>query len=115
MAKAKTTKKASTEKKTTKATSAVTKIKEAVTKNAAIAKAATTKKVAVAEAKTNVTLQYADKDLSYNDLIQNAKNVFQYDMSGDPNSINKLDLFVKPDENKVYFVINDDIQGSYDL
>ena len=38
MAKAKTTKKASTEKKTTKATSAVTKIKEAVTKNAAIAK-----------------------------------------------------------------------------
>lgn len=115
MAKAKTTKKASTEKKTTKATSAVTKIKEAVTKNVAIAKAATTKKVAVAEAKTNVTLQYADKDLSYNDLIQNAKNVFQYDMSGDPTSINKLDLFVKPDENKVYFVINDEIQGSYDL
>ena len=115
MAKAKTTKKASTEKKTTKATSAVTKIKEAVTKNVAIAKAATTKKVAVAEAKTNVTLQYADKDLSYNDLIQNAKNVFQYDMSGDPTSINKLDLFVKPDENKVYFVINDEIQGSYNL
>ena len=115
MAKAKTTKKASTEKKTTKATSAVTKIKEAVTKNVAIAKAATTKKVAVAEAKTNVTLQYADKDLSYNDLIQNAKNVFQYDMSGDPTSIDKLNLFVKPDENKVYFVINDEIQGSYDL
>ena len=36
-------------------------------------------------------------------------------MGGDPSSIKKVDLFVKPDENKVYFVINDETQGNYDL
>lgn len=98
----KTTKKSTAPKTATKAAAAVSKIADAVT-----GKAESTE--------TNVVLQYADKDLSYDELIQNAKNVYQYDMSGDPANIKKLDLFVKPDENKVYFVINDDVQGSYDL
>ena len=110
-----------TKKTVTKASSpakAAAKLVDAVAKKAEETKsqkAAPAKKEAVAEVKTNLVLQYAGKDASYDELVQNAKNVFQYDMGGDPSSINKLDLFVKPDENKVYFVINDETQGSYDL
>ncbi len=73
------------------------------------------KKSAEPAAKINISLQYADKDIPYTDLIQNAKNKFQYDMGGDVVEIKDLDLYVKPDENKVYFVINKKIEGDYDL
>lgn len=110
-----------TKKTVTKASSpakAATKLVDAVAKKAEEAKskkAASAKKETAAEVKTSLVLQYAGKDVSYDELVQNAKNVFQYDMSGDPSAIKKVDLFVKPDENKVYFVINDETQGSYDL
>ncbi len=106
MARPKKTKETNTK---NKVSAAATKLAAAVTK-----KAATPKKEAASEVRTNVVLQYAGKDLSYDELIQNAKNVFQYDMSGDPASIKEISLFVKPEENKVYFVI-DGTEGSYDL
>lgn len=107
MAKTNSTKKTTTAKKTTKAVSAASKIVNAVTKKAA-------KKESASATKTSVVIQYAGKDLSYDELIQNAKNVFQYDIAGDPASIKEISLFVKPEENKVYFVI-DGTEGSYDL
>ena len=106
-----------TKAKTAKVTEAAAKLAEAVTKKAADVKpkkAATAKEETSAEVKANVVLQYAGKDLSYDELIQNAKNVFQYDMAGDPASAKEISLFVKPEENKVYFVI-DGTEGSYDL
>ena len=93
----------------TKVTAAASKLAEAVTK-----KAAAPKKETASEVKTSVVLQYAGKDLSYDELVQNAKNVFQYDMAGDPAKAKEISLFVKPEENKVYFVI-DGTEGSYDL
>ncbi len=108
MARPKKTKETNTK---AKVTAAATKLAEAVTKKAADTK---TKKEAATEAKTSVVLQYAGKDLSYDELVQNAKNVFQYDMAGDPASAKEISLFVKPEENKVYFII-DGTEGSYDL
>ena len=78
-------------------------------------KAAPVKKEAEPALKSTVMLQYADKDISYDELIQNAKNKFQYDMGGDVAAIKEINLYVKPDEDKVYFVINGDIDGDYDL
>ncbi len=114
MARPKKTKETNTK---AKVTAAATKLAEAVAKKAAdtkTKKATAPKKEAETEAKTSVVLQYAGKDLSYDELVQNAKNVFQYDMAGDPASAKEISLFVKPEENKVYFVI-DGAEGSYDL
>ena len=103
--------------KAAKVAKAVTKKVETVAKKATTKtkKTAAPKKEKTAEVTANVVLQLASKDFTYDELIQNAKNVFQYDMGGDPSTVKKIDLFVKPEENKAYFVINDDIQGSYDL
>ncbi|WP_049945140.1 DUF6465 family protein [Butyrivibrio sp. AC2005] len=113
MARAKKTPKEATK---TKVTAAAAKLAEAVVTKKAVTpkKTATPKKAAASETKTNLVLQFAGKDLSYDELVQNAKNVFQYDMAGDPASIKEISLFIKPEENKVYFVI-DGAEGSYDL
>jgi hypothetical protein len=64
--------------------------------------------------KANIVLQYAGKDYSYDELVQNAKNKFQYDMGGKVEEIKEISLYVKPDENKVYFVI-DGTEGEYSM
>jgi hypothetical protein len=67
------------------------------------------------EARTNVVLQYADMSITYDDIVKNAMNKYRYDMDGDVDAVKNIDLYVKPDEKKVYFVINNSITGDYDL
>ena len=64
--------------------------------------------------KASIVLQFAGKDYSYDELVQNAKNKFQYDMGGDVEAMKEISLYVKPEDNKVYFVI-DGTEGDYDL
>ena len=91
-------------------------VKKAETKKAAAKKPAA-KKAAVAApvVKTNIVLQYADKSVTYDTLIENAQNVIQYDMGKTVADIKKLDLYVKPEENTVYFVVNDKEHNQYGL
>ncbi len=72
-------------------------------------------KAATAEIKTNIVLQYADKNVTFDTIIENAQNVCQYDMGKNPADIKKLDIYVKPEENTVYFVVNDKELGNYGL
>ncbi len=122
-AKKTTTKKAAPKK--TAETKAVAKketkpaAKKPATKAAAkpAAKKAPAKKAAATttEAKPSVFLQLPGRDVAYDTLVQNAKNVYEYDMNGKVSTIKTLDLYVKPEDNKVYFVINGDINGQFDL
>lgn len=103
------TKKKATVAEATKTLAATTeKIKDVVTKT--VTAAMTTDKKD--SSKTIVVLQYAGKDYSYDELVQNAKNKFQYDMGGKVENIKDLRLYVKPDESKVYFVV-DGTEGEY--
>ena len=70
---------------------------------------------AAAEIKTNIVLQYADKNVTFDTLVENAQNVCQYDMGKKLADIKKLDIYVKPEENTVYFVVNDKELGNYGL
>lgn len=107
------TKKKATVAEATKALAAKTeKLVDTVTKKVSADKA-TTKKDA-SSYKVSVVLQYAGKDVAYDELVQNAKNKFQYDMGGNVDAIKEISLYVKPEENKVYFVI-DGTEGDYDL
>ena len=99
-------KKATVKKETKPAAKKATAAKKPATKKAAAPKE---------DVKTNIVLQYGDRAVSYADLVQNAKNKFQYDMGGDAEAVKKINLYVKPEENKVYFVMDNKVQGSYDL
>ena len=90
--------------------------KATTTKKAAPTKKATAaKKAATAEVKTNIVLQYGDKNVTYDTIVTNAKNNFKYDMGGDVDSIKKLSVYVKPEENAAYYVVDDKVQGRIDL
>ncbi len=91
--------------------------KKAETK-AAPAKKAPAKKAAAPKAtkaavKSSIVLQYADKEVTYSTLVDNAKAVFENNFGGKASDIKSLDLYVKPEEGKVYFVVNGDIQGDF--
>ncbi|MCR5557735.1 MAG: DUF6465 family protein [Butyrivibrio sp.] len=87
--------------------------KKPAAKNPTAKKPAT--KAATTEIKTNIVLQYADKNVTFDTLVENAENVCQYDMGKKLADIKKLDLYVKPEENTVYFVVNDKELGNYGL
>ena len=108
-------KKAATEKKAEvkKPVAKKTAEKKPAAKKAPAKKAAT--KAAASEIKTNIVLQYADKNVTFDTIIENAQNVCQYDMGKNPADIKKLDIYVKPEENTVYFVVNDKELGNYGL
>lgn len=93
---------------------AAKKAAKPATKKAAPKKAAATKE-AKAEIKTNIVLQYADKNVTFDTLVENAQNVCLYDMGKKAADIEKLDLYVKPEENTVYFVLNDKEHSQYGL
>ena len=101
--KATTTKKATTAKKATAA------------KKPAAKKATTAKKAAAPEVKANIVLQYGDKNVTYDTIVTNAKNNFKFEMGGDVDSIKKLSVYVKPEENSAYYVVDDKVQGRIDL
>jgi hypothetical protein len=87
--------------------------KEAAPKKTAAKKEAAPKKAA-AEVKTNIVLQYGDKSVTYDTIIQNAKGNYQYDMGG-IEEIKKLSVYVKPEEDAAYYVVNDKVQGRIGL
>ncbi len=95
------------------------KVKDAATKKVtdtkpAVKRGRPAKKIEEPALKANVVLQYGDKNVTFDTLVLNAKNKYQYDMEGDVKAIKNIELYVKPEENKVYFVI-DGVEGFYDL
>ena len=114
------TKKAATAGKAAKPAAKKTTAKKTAAKKTAGAK--TTKKRSVESTislvkKINFVLQCSARPegISYNELVENAKNVWKYDMGGKISDIKNLELYVKPEENKVYYVFNGEKSGSFDL
>ncbi len=67
------------------------------------------------EIKVSVELQYSYKHIPYEDIVQNSKNHFQYEMGGNVDEIKTLSVYVKPDEDAAYYVVNDKVQGRIGL
>lgn len=65
--------------------------------------------------KTSLSVQYQGKDFSSDDLFNAAKDVWSKDTGKKIADLKSLDLYVKPEENKVYYVANGNELGSYDL
>ena len=70
----------------------------------------TEKKAAVKE---TVQLEFAGKAYTTEDLVRIAKDVWKYDLNGKEADFKSVELYVKPEENTAYYVINGDITGSF--
>lgn len=97
-------KKAAAAKKTTTRKTAVKK--ETTKKTTAAAK----KKAAVKE---TVYVQFADKSYTSEDLVKIAKDVWKYDLKKKVGDFKSVELYVKPEESVVYYVINGEVKGSF--
>ena len=95
-----------------KKTAAPAKKAAAPKKAAAKKTAAPAKKAALA---ADVILQFAEKEYTQEALLKIAKDVWTYDYDKKASELKKVQLFVKPEESKVYYVFNDDITGAFDI
>ena len=98
---------------------AAKKVAAPAKKTAAPKKAAAVKKVAAPAKKAavaaEVMLQFAEKEYTQESLLKIAKDVWTYDYDKKASELKKVQLFVKPEESKVYYVFNDDITGAFDI
>ena len=104
-------KKAVEEKKAVPAKKAAAPKKETAKKAAPAKKEATVK----AATKVSVNLQFAGKEYKAEDFEKMAKDVWQYDLGNKAADLKSVDLYVKPEENKVYYVMNGDVTGDFDI
>ena len=60
-----------------------------------------------------VNFQFSGKSYTPDDLMKIFKDVWKYDMNGREEDIKNVELYVKPEENTTYFVVNGSITGSF--
>ncbi|MCR5416258.1 MAG: DUF6465 family protein [Pseudobutyrivibrio sp.] len=114
-------KKAATEvkKEAAVAKKTATKAKATATKKATAAKKTATKTVKKAAAKakndipTTAVVQYQGLEFSEADCLKKAKAAFKKDYKG--KTLEELNIYIKPEEHKIYYVANKDCVGSVEL
>ncbi|MGN0308612.1 MAG: DUF6465 family protein [Lachnospiraceae bacterium] len=67
------------------------------------------------EVKTSVTVQFEGKSYSQEELIKIARDVWKFDLKKKVGDLKSVELYVKPEENTCYYVMNDEIAGSFAL
>ena len=86
------------------------KAEKKVEKKAATVKEPAAKKV---EVKNTVHVQFAGKSYSQDDLVKMVKDVWKYDLKQKASDFKSVELYVKPEESIVYYVINKEFTGSF--
>ena len=76
-------------------------------------KAPAKKTVKKAELKSAVYVQFAGKSYAQEDLIKIAKDVWKYDLKQKAGDLTSVELYVKPEESMVYYVMNKEFTGSF--
>ena len=66
-----------------------------------------------AELKSSICVQFGGKSYSQEDLIKIARDVWKYDLKQKVGSLESVELYVKPEENMVYYVMNKEFTGSF--
>lgn len=99
-------KKSAPEKKTTAAKKPVAK------KNTSTKKPATSKAAPKEESVVSTVIQYNNKDFNVDDIIASVKKDYSDKYSED---VKNLAVYVKPEDGKAYYVVNDSITDSIDI
>lgn len=104
------------ETKTTKAAETKTAAKKDTTKKATTAKKETAAKKTTTKKETTVEafVQFAGNQVSYSSVEERVKAAFVAE-GHRASSIKNLKIYIKPEENAAYYVINEDNVGRVDL
>ena len=86
--------------------------KPAAAKKETAAKTATTRKAAVKE---TIHVQFSGKTYTTEDLVRIAKDVWKYDLKKKVGDFKAVELYVKPEESVVYYVINGEEKGQFNI
>lgn len=89
--------------------------KKAAEKKAPAEKKPAARKAAQEASKQTLTVQFSGKSYSTEDLVKIAKDVWVYDLGGKEKDFKSVDLYVKPEENSAYYVINGEVTGSFSI
>lgn len=79
------------------------------------AKTATKTAAKKAAVKETVYLQYMGKEIDKEDIMKKVKEVWTKELKNKVSDIKSVTLYLKPEENKAYFVINGDVTGSVEM
>lgn len=71
------------------------------------------RKPAKKEPVTELYVQFADKSLTQEDLVNMAKDVWKYDLEQKEGDLTSIELYVKPEEHRAYYVMNKEFSGSF--
>jgi hypothetical protein len=66
-----------------------------------------------AEVKSELHVQFSGKSYTQEDLLKIAKDVWKYDLKQKAGELKGVELYVKPEENIVYYVMNKEFTGSF--
>lgn len=80
-----------------------------------VKKAAKETETKKAEVKAVVNFQFAGKSYTTEDLVKIAKDVWKYDLGKKVADLKTVELYVKPEENQAYYVINGEVTGSFGI
>lgn len=93
--------------------------KKETAKTAAAKKTTKAKKTTTAAKKTavkeNLHLEFAGKSYTTEELVKIAKDVWKYDLKRKVGDFKSVELYVKPEESVVYYVINGDVAGNFGI
>jgi hypothetical protein len=65
--------------------------------------------------KETVHVQFSGKTYTTEDLVKIAKDVWKYDLKKKVGDFKAVELYVKPEESVVYYVINGEEKGQFNI
>ena len=90
-------------------------VKKAEPKKPAAKKPAAKKTVKKADQKNTLHIQFSGKSYSQEELMKMAQDVWKYDLKQKVKELVSIELYVKPEENKVYYVMNQEFTGDFSI
>ncbi len=88
-------------------------VKKEVVKKETAKKEVVKKPAAKVAVKELVKVEFAGKSYTNEDFVKIAKDVWVYDLQKEASQMKSLELYVKPEEALVYYVVNGEITGSF--
>lgn len=75
----------------------------------------TAKKAAEKTVNTEVFVQFSGKEVYAKDVVETVKKLWAEEMGRKAEELNDLKVYIKPEENRAYYVINGDVTGYIEL
>ncbi|MGN1145756.1 MAG: DUF6465 family protein [Acetatifactor sp.] len=88
-------------------------VKKPEVKKPEVKKPSAKKPVKKTELKSELHVQFQGKSYSQEELLKMAKDVWKYDLKQKVRELSSVELYVKPEENAVYYVMNKEFTGSF--